>query len=98
MRKSILTAAAAVSLLAFSPAIAKNTATASDAVRAPDSSVVSDRVTTTVPVEEHHDFPWGLIGLLGLAGLLPRKREEVIVPRDTCVQPGDDRVNRNRNL
>ncbi len=26
--------------------------------------------------EEDDGFPWGLLGLLGLAGLLPRKRKE----------------------
>jgi MYXO-CTERM domain-containing protein len=29
------------------------------------------------PQEEEDDgFPWGLLGLLGLAGLIPRKRHE----------------------
>jgi hypothetical protein len=34
--------------------------------------------TMAVPVqeEEDNDFPWGLLGLLGLAGLIPRKRKE----------------------
>ena len=37
-------------------------------------SATTDVTTTTVPVErEHHEFPWGLLGLLGLAGLIPRK-------------------------
>ena len=26
--------------------------------------------------EEDDDFPWGLLGLLGLAGLIPRKRRD----------------------
>lgn len=38
--------------------------------------------TTTVPVE-HHDFPWGLLGLIGLAGLIPRKQNVVHVDRTT---------------
>ena len=33
--------------------------------------------TTTVPVErEDRDFPWGLLGLLGLAGLIQRKQKQ----------------------
>lgn len=32
--------------------------------------------TTAVPVEEDdNEFPWGLLGLIGLAGLLGRKRD-----------------------
>ena len=35
---------------------------------------------TTAPVEQRDNdgFPWGLLGLLGLAGLIPRKRETVV--------------------
>lgn len=42
--------------------------------------------TTTVPVE-HHDFPWGLLGLIGLAGLIPRKQNVVHVDRTTTTRP-----------
>jgi MYXO-CTERM domain-containing protein len=28
--------------------------------------------------QEDDDFPWGLLGLLGLAGLIPRKRRDDI--------------------
>lgn len=38
--------------------------------------------TTTVPVE-HNDLPWGLLGLIGLAGLIPRKQNVVHVDRTT---------------
>jgi MYXO-CTERM domain-containing protein len=55
-------------------------------------------ITTTTQTEEDDDsdFPWGLLGLLGLAGLIPRRRkEEVHVhPREvhtTPVPPRDDR-------
>ena len=39
---------------------------------------------TTAPVqrEDDNDFPWGLLGLLGLAGLIPRKRETHVHPAD----------------
>jgi len=50
------------------PALAQNTAT--------DAAVADPAVTTSVPVEDDdNDFPWGLLGLIGLAGLLGRKRE-----------------------
>lgn len=40
----------------------------------------TETTNTTVPVE-HHDFPWGLVGLLGLAGLMPHKHSIVNVDR-----------------
>ena len=30
--------------------------------------------TTTTQQDDDDGFPWGLLGLLGLAGLIPRKR------------------------
>lgn len=39
--------------------------------------------TTTVEREEQREFPWGLLGLLGLAGLIPRKRETHVHPTTT---------------
>ncbi|MDB4880346.1 MAG: hypothetical protein JWL60_1792 [Gemmatimonadetes bacterium] len=45
--------------------------------------------------EEDRDFPWGLLGLLGLAGLLKRPQREVVVQREPVVphtstgRPGD---------
>ena len=43
----------------------------------------------TVEHEEDNDFPWGLLGPLGLAGLLRRgKKEDVHVHRET-VRPVD---------
>jgi hypothetical protein len=38
----------------------------------------TDGTTTTQPIEQDDDdgFPWGLLGLLGLAGLLPRKQKD----------------------
>ena len=45
--------------------------------------VVSDTTQTTTTVErEDKDFPWGLLGLLGLAGLIPRKRKEADIHVD----------------
>jgi hypothetical protein len=43
------------------------------------------RTETTRTVERETSFPWGLLGLLGLAGLIPRNRKTVEVEefRDT---------------
>ncbi len=43
------------------------------------------RTETTRTVERETSFPWGLLGLLGLAGLIPQKRKTVEVEefRDT---------------
>ena len=45
--------------------------------------------TTTVEREERREFPWGLLGLLGLAGLIPRKRETHIHPTTTTTTDHD---------
>lgn len=42
------------------------------------------RTEVQTVVEKENGFPWGLLGLLGLAGLIPRKRSvEVTGVRDT---------------
>ncbi len=51
------------------------------------------RTETTRTVERENSFPWGLLGLLGLAGLIPQKRKKVEVHelRDTDVhRPASD--------
>lgn len=55
-------------------------------------------VTTTTHTEEDDDsdFPWGLLGLLGLAGLIPRRKKEEIHVHEREVHtrpvpPRDDR-------
>ncbi|MDQ3140308.1 MAG: WGxxGxxG-CTERM domain-containing protein [Pseudomonadota bacterium] len=49
---------------------------------AASAAAVSDANVTTIPYqEEENDFPWGLLGLIGLAGLLGRKRDDVHVDR-----------------
>ena len=45
--------------------------------------------TTTVEREEQREFPWGLLGLLGLAGLIPRKRETHVHPTTTTTTNHD---------
>lgn len=56
-------------------------------VRAQDT--LAQTTVRTVEHEEDRDFPWGLLGLLGLAGLLRRgKKEDVHVHRET-VRPVD---------
>ena len=63
MRKlTALAAAATLAAIASAPASAQGTGTV-------DTSYGN-------PQEEDDGFPWGLLGLLGLAGLLPRKRHE----------------------
>ncbi len=44
----------------------------------------NNRTDTTRVVERDNDFDWGWLGLLGLAGLMPKKRQvEVHQNRDT---------------
>ena len=40
---------------------------------AQDATTADTRVTTD---DDDRDFPWGLLGLLGLAGLIPRKSRD----------------------
>ena len=67
MRKiSMIAAAAALTALAPAAASAQTVA---------DNGVVDTSYGAPQP-EEDDGFPWGLLGLLGLAGLLPRKRKQ----------------------
>lgn len=47
----------------------------------------TDATSTTTQEPEHHDFPWGLLGLIGLAGLIPRKHTVASVDRTTSTRP-----------
>lgn len=61
------------------PAMADPLATnATDPLAAPTTDPMMTDNATAAPVqqEEDNDFPWGLLGLLGLAGLIPRKRKD----------------------
>ena len=67
MRKlTALAAAATLAAIASAPASAQGTGTGTV-----DTSYGN-------PQKEDDGFPWGLLGLLGLAGLLPRKRHDRI--------------------
>ena len=60
------------------PAMSDPLATnAADPLATPTTDPMMADNTTTMPVQEEDDddFPWGLLGLLGLAGLIPRKRK-----------------------
>ena len=77
MRIALILAAAA--LAASAPALAQQTGT-------PGSGIGNGTVDTSYgnpQGEEDDGFPWGLIGLLGLAGLLPRKRRSIHVDNRT---------------
>lgn len=64
--RSSLYVAAALLLVSATPSVAQS---------APADPVVADPVVTTAPVEDDdNDFPWGLLGLIGLAGLLGRRK------------------------
>lgn len=51
------------------------------AVTAQEAATV-DSTTTTTPIREDNEFPWGLLGLLGLAGLIPRKQQHTTAHTD----------------
>jgi MYXO-CTERM domain-containing protein len=63
MRKALIAVAVAGALL--TPAVASA-----------QSNAAVDTSYGTPPAEDDNDFPWGLLGLLGLAGLIPRKRHD----------------------
>jgi hypothetical protein len=67
------------------PAMADPLATNTvDPLATPTTDPMMADNTMAVPVqeEEDNDFPWGLLGLLGLAGLIPRKRKEADINVD----------------
>jgi LPXTG-motif cell wall-anchored protein len=47
-----------------------------------DAYVENTTETTTVQREDDNDFPWGVLGLLGLAGLLGRKKKDADIHVD----------------
>lgn len=64
MQKIFMVTTAALATVAFAPMASAQAA--------------GDTATTTVPADNDgdDDFPWGLLGLIGLAGLLGRKRDD----------------------
>ena len=80
--RSISKILAAAALLASAPALAQGTGTGAGSVGTPGSGVGNGVVDTSYGNPQPDDdggFPWGLLGLIGLAGLLPRKRHRVDV-------------------
>ena len=79
--RGLLCGAALLALPSLS--LAQNTSTADNVVaedgftpNAADTMAYDNTVTTTDTREDDDDdFPWGLLGLIGLAGLIPRKHK-----------------------
>ena len=44
-------------------------------------------VTTTDTDRDDEGFPWGLLGLLGLAGLIPRKHKDTVHTDRATMRP-----------
>lgn len=83
--------AASFACTAFAPANAQEVEPAAD------NAVGVDDYDRDDDLDDDDDgFDWGLLGLLGLLGLIPRKRTEVVVPRDDVNRnpPGPDGPNR----
>jgi hypothetical protein len=86
---ALLTAAPAIAQNEPAPTNASdiNAIAATDAnLAAPDANAAApanvevaplpvDNSIAPAPVEEKHGFPWGVLGLLGLLGFLPRARK-----------------------
>lgn len=53
------------------------------ATMTPVAVAAQETVDSTVTTRggEEEQFPWGLLGLIGLAGLIPRKQKEVHTER-----------------
>jgi len=81
-----MVAGAVVATFAAAPLQAQNGTTTTG-----DTMVTT---TTTQHQEEEHHFPWGLLGLLGLAGLLkrPKEREVVTRPVERTTRPAEIHV------
>jgi hypothetical protein len=78
MRKllKLMTVAA---LAAAAPALAQGTGSGPGSGGTPGSGVGNGAVDLSYgnpQPQEDRGFPWGLLGLLGLAGLVPRKRND----------------------
>lgn len=59
---------------------------------------VTPRTEVKTVVEKESSFPWGLLGLLGLAGLIPKKRSvEVTGVRETARETKTTTDNRDNN-
>ena len=60
------------------------------AIAAPRPAAAQNDTTvtrTTYQEKEDHDFPWGLLGLLGLDGLIPRGKKQVHVRDEIHTRP-----------
>ena len=75
----IATLAAATVLAVSAPSLAQQTGTRGSGI----GNGTVDTSYGNPQGDEDDGFPWGLLGLLGLAGLLPRKRHSINVDNRT---------------
>ena len=88
--RSISKILAAAAFVASAPALAQGTGTGAGAGGTPGSGVGNGTVDTSYgnpQPEDEGGFPWGLLGLLGLAGLLPRKRHDRVDVDNRTTRP-----------
>ena len=71
----MVTSAMVAGALVFAPSSARTQTTDSTA-------------TTTYTTDHDRGFDWGWLGLLGLLGLIPRKRKETVVETRTTTGSG----------
>lgn len=74
MRSTSIILAASVCALLIPASVAAQEAGTTDATGTTVTTGMADG-------EDDDEFPWGLLGLIGLAGLIPRKRNDTVHDR-----------------
>lgn len=75
-------------LLAFATSFGFGGTTVAFAQDATPVPTIVAQTQPAQPVQDDNEFPWGLLGLIGLAGLIPRRREEPVRVETTRTTPG----------